>query len=101
VTFSATRRPKIARKARLRWDEKDQKYFLLFPERGLQLSASSAEIVKLCTGEHTASEVARKLLEKFPQAPAATVENDVMNFLTELDRKGLLEPEPVPGPEGA
>ena len=36
-------RPRLAPKVRLRWDRKDGRYMLLYPERGLVLNATAAD----------------------------------------------------------
>ena len=46
-------RPTLAAKARLRWDRQTSRYLLLYPERGLVLNPTAADVVQLCTGEHT------------------------------------------------
>ena len=51
--MDASSRPRLAPKARLRFDRKSSRYMLLYPERGLVLNATAADVVQLCTGEHT------------------------------------------------
>ena len=91
MTLSAGSRPKLASKARLRWDRRGEKYFLLYPERGLQLNATAVEIVRLCTGEHTVASMVAQLSQKYPaQAPEA-LEREVIAFLTQIESRGLLD----------
>jgi hypothetical protein len=40
--LAADARPRLAPKVRLRWDRKDARYMLLYPERGLVLNATAA-----------------------------------------------------------
>ena len=43
---------------------------LLYPERGLVLNATAADVVKLCTGEHTVAAIVERLAEKYAPQPA-------------------------------
>ena len=58
-------RPTLASKVRLRWDRRAEKYMLLYPERGLVLNATGADIVQLCTGEHTVGGIVTQLAGKY------------------------------------
>ena len=75
-------RPRLAAKARLRWDAREGKYLLLYPERGLLLNDSAGAIVRLVDGRRTVEEIAGEL-----RAPAA----DVTAFLERLSERGLVE----------
>jgi pyrroloquinoline quinone biosynthesis protein D len=87
--MSATH-PKIARRARLRFDEREKKYLLVYPERGLLLNDSAAEIVKLCDGTRTLDEIAIVLAEK-KSAPIERVLADVRALVARLEEKRLVE----------
>jgi pyrroloquinoline-quinone synthase len=80
----------LAQKARLQWDELEKKWFLLYPERGLALNATGAEVVKLLTGELSADEIVARLQAQFAQADRETIAREVDAFLSELDGRGLL-----------
>lgn len=90
--LSPTSRPKLASKARLRWDRREGKYFLLYPERGLLLNPTAADVVQLCTGEHTVDGIVRRLVEKYPGQAPEEIEREVTAFLTQIQSRGLLEP---------
>lgn len=85
--------PKLAAKARLRFDRHSGKHLLVYPERGLELNASAAAIVRRCDGTRTlraiALEVAAEAQANPDEQPA--VERDVVELVEELARKGLLE----------
>ena len=83
-------RPRLAAKARLRYDRKDERYMLLYPEKGLVLNATGTDIVRLCTGEHTVGSIVDQLAAKYGQ-DAPTVEREVMTFLGALAERGLLQ----------
>lgn len=87
--MSATH-PKIARRARLRFDEHEKKWMLLYPERGLVLNDSAAEIVKLCDGTRSVEEIVRVLADA-SKAPIARIATDVEALLARLDEKRLVE----------
>jgi pyrroloquinoline quinone biosynthesis protein D len=91
---NAAARPKIAPKARLRWDAKDQKHVLLSPERGLVLSASAARIVELCDGTRTIDAIVDALSAAHPAASRAEIARDVDELLATLRARALLETSP-------
>lgn len=91
MPLNPTSQPRLAAKARLRWDRREGKYFLLFPERGLLLNATAADIVQLCTGEHTVAGIVDQLAEKYPAQAREEIEREVFAFLTQIAARGLLE----------
>jgi pyrroloquinoline quinone biosynthesis protein D len=88
-TVSPASRPRIAAKARLKWDRHAQKHMLLYPERGLVLNDSAAAIVELCDGASTIGEIARALAARAGRS-AETIEADVIAFVEAMHRRGLL-----------
>lgn len=91
MTFSPASRPKLAAKARLRWDKREGQYFLLYPERGLRLNSTAADIVLLCTGEHTVDGIVDQLVEKYPGKSREEIEREVTVFLAQIQSRGLVE----------
>jgi pyrroloquinoline quinone biosynthesis protein D len=63
---------------RLQWEEAQQKYIILYPEGMVELNLPSAEILKLCDGEHTAESIVEELEQKFGQTG---LKNDIFGFL--------------------
>ena len=88
--ISADTRPRIASKARLRYDRKAERYMLLYPEKGLVLNPTAAEIAKLCTGEHSVAAIVTRLASQYGK-DAASIESEVMKFLSALAERGLLQ----------
>lgn len=88
--IAANARPKLSSKARVRFDSKTEKHLLLYPERGLELNATAAEIVKLCTGEHTVGEMARTLASRYPGLAQEEIETQMSRFLASLADRGLV-----------
>src|SRR5439155_405578 len=82
-------RPRLAAKARIRFDRKTARYLLLYPERGLVLNPTAADVAKLCTGEHTVHAIVERLVEKYAPQPRDGVERDVMSFLATLTARGI------------
>jgi coenzyme PQQ biosynthesis protein PqqD len=88
--ISRDTRPRIAAKARLRYDRKAERTMLLYPEKGLVLNPTAADIAKLCTGEHSVGAIVDQLASKYGKEEAA-IEREVMDFLSALAERGLLE----------
>jgi pyrroloquinoline quinone biosynthesis protein D len=86
-------RPRLAGKARLRYDRQSQRYLLLYPERGLELNGTAVDVVQLCTGEHTVAGIVQQLTEKYTDKPREVVEREVLSFLAALADRGLVQGE--------
>jgi pyrroloquinoline quinone biosynthesis protein D len=93
TVISSDARPHLAPKARLRLDRKTNRYMLLYPERGMQLNATAADIVQLCTGEHTVADIIERLAQKYAPQPRAVIEEAVRSFLDALSERALLQHE--------
>jgi len=87
-------KPALAPKARLRFDRTSGGYLLLYPERGLALNATAANILKLCDGELTVDGMVEKLQGEYLDRSAEELRRDVLEFLEEMARRGLVQ---VPG----
>jgi pyrroloquinoline quinone biosynthesis protein D len=66
---------------------------LLYPERGLVLNATAADVVQLCTGEHTVAAIIERLAEKYAPHPREAVEREVLTFLGAMAERGLIRSE--------
>jgi coenzyme PQQ biosynthesis protein PqqD len=86
----AEARPRLAAKARVRFDRLTQRFLLLYPEKGLELNPTAADIVQLCTGQHTLVEIADRLTEKYPKQPRESIERELQGFLAALAQRGLV-----------
>lgn len=82
-------KPRLASKARLRWDRHDKKYLLLYPERGLVLNETASAVVRLLDGEKTIAAIAREL---------GGSDEEIIAFLERLRARGLLEDGNVKAP---
>ena len=90
----ATGKPSLAPKARLRFDRISGGYMLLYPERGLALNGTAASILKLCDGALTVEGMVEKLQVEYVDRSAEELRRDVLEFLEEMARRGLVQ---VPG----
>jgi len=81
-----TARPRIASKARLKWDDARQKHLLLFPEGLLVLNPTAQAVLELCDGQRSVADIAKTLGEQYK----ADVSNDVKELLSRLADKALV-----------
>jgi coenzyme PQQ biosynthesis protein PqqD len=86
----ATGKPALAPKARLRFDRVSGGYMLLYPERGLALNGTAASILKLCDGERTLESIVIELHQQYVDRSGDEVRAEVVEFLEELVKRGLL-----------
>jgi len=83
-------RLKMPRHIKLRHDEGRNKWLILAPERVFEPDDISVEVLKLCDGERTVSDIAEKLAADY-QAPADVILTDITAMLQELADKGVLK----------
>src|SRR5229473_3676445 len=88
--MDASSRPRLAPKARLRFDRKSSRYMLLYPERGLVLNPTAADVLQRCTGERTVESIVEELAQKYGHE-APDVEREVMDFLQTMADRGLVQ----------
>lgn len=73
---------------RLQWEEVQQKNVILYPEGMVELNQSSAEILKLCNGDHQLAQIVETLELKFQ---TTHLEKDVINFLEDALKNGWIQ----------
>jgi coenzyme PQQ biosynthesis protein PqqD len=83
-------RPKLAPKARLREDRVTGGTLLLYPEKGLALNPTAAEIVRLCTGELTVAQIIESLVARYGSEKREALAAEVQAFLQSLADRNLL-----------
>jgi pyrroloquinoline quinone biosynthesis protein D len=86
--ISLDARPKLAPKARLRLDKLTGRSLLVYPERGLALNDTGAEILALCTGERAVREIIALLVER--HGANESLASEVRAFLDSLAERNLL-----------
>jgi PqqA peptide cyclase len=94
-------RPRLASKARLVRDRASGREILLYPERGLALNVVAAAVSRRLDGTRTVAEIAAEVAAAFVGAPDGEVERDVLAFLEDLAKRGLITmggPSPAPSP---
>lgn len=91
MTTEATRlppHPKLNRLFRLQYEEAQQTHVLLYPEGMVKLNQSASEILLLCDGTRTVSEIVNALEAKFS---ATGLEADIRSMLEEAVRRNWLD----------
>ena len=91
MTIDPGGRYQLASKARLVFDPSRNTPMLLYPERGMALSEVAAAIARLCAQPVSVAEIAECLGQRYPETSAQAIERDVLSFLGELERRGLLQ----------
>ena len=86
---STESRPRLARKARLRFDRKTGRYMLLYPEKGMVLNPTATDVLQLCTGDHTVAAIIERLAEKYGRT-SPDMEREVVDFLKAMEDRGLV-----------
>ena len=64
---------------------------LLYPEKGLVLNPTAADVLRLCTGEHTVTAIVERLVQKYVTQPPEAVEREVLAFLDAMADRGLVQ----------
>ena len=92
------RRPKLAKKVRVRFDRREEKWMLVAPERGLFLNESAKGVVDLLDGSRTEDQIVETLFSEHRAADSdenelrARIAKDVGALLETLRSRVLLEP---------
>jgi coenzyme PQQ biosynthesis protein PqqD len=85
---------RLAPKVRLRFDRQTQGYLLLYPERGLALSTTAADILTLCAEPSSVSAIVEQLVSKYGEPNRADIEKDVLALLRDMVDRGLVREVP-------
>jgi len=88
---NAAARPRLAPRARLRRDPVGGGDVILYPERGLALSASASEVVRLCDGTRTVAAIADAIHARHPEAAREVILRDVEGLVAALADRLVLE----------
>jgi len=84
-------RPRLAARARLKFDPIAKQEMLLFPEAALALNETGAAIVRLCDGARSISEIVDQLSKKYHDAGRHALTHEVTDFLSMIRARGLLQ----------
>src|ERR1700722_8442824 len=83
-------RPRLASRARLKFDPIEKQEKLLFPEAALALNETGAAIVRLCDGARSINEIVDQLSKKYGNAGRDALMRDVIVFTETIPGRGLL-----------
>jgi pyrroloquinoline quinone biosynthesis protein D len=89
ISVSEASRPKFPRHARLKFDETRQVWVILAPERVLAPDVIAVEVLQLCDGVRSVSDMVDQLTAKYA-APREAIATDVVAMLQDLADKGFL-----------
>jgi pyrroloquinoline quinone biosynthesis protein D len=89
ISVSETSRPVLPRHAKLRFDETRQRWVILAPERVLAPDEIAVEILQLCDGARSVTQMIDELAAKYT-ADRAAIGADVIAMLQDLADKGFL-----------
>ena len=81
--------PRLSPHARIRSEEGDEPALVVLPERAVKLNPSGLEILQLCDGKRTTSQLGAEIRARHPEAPDA--EGDVFDFVEQMRRLLVLE----------
>jgi pyrroloquinoline quinone biosynthesis protein D len=84
------KRPRLTKRARLQTDPVSGQPVLMHQEAVLVLNDSGYEILRLCDGSHTLSEIIQNLDNKYPAARSILAQ-EVTEYIEVIGQKGLLE----------
>lgn len=84
-------RPRLAARARLKFDPIATQEMLLFPEAGLALNETGAAIVRLCDGARSVDEIVTQLSKNYGINDLEALTCEVIEFLDEIRARGLLQ----------
>ena len=96
VSFKRTRlvvdtgtKPVLPRHIRLQHDKGRSVWLILAPERVYSPDEIAVEVLKLCDGNRSVSDLAGHLAKQY-QAPATEIATDIISMLQELSDKGVI-----------
>jgi len=84
-------RPRLASRARLKFDPIAKQEMLLFPEAALALNETGAAIVRLCDGARSIKEIVDQLSNIYRDAERDALTREVTGFLETIRARGLLQ----------
>jgi pyrroloquinoline quinone biosynthesis protein D len=82
-------KPRLADKARLKWDAVRKKHLLLFPEGVLVLNQTAHDVLALCDGQRTVGEIVKTLAAQYA-TEASAIDGDVKEILQRLADKSFV-----------
>ena len=90
LSRASNKRPLLAKRARLHSDPVSGQPVLLHQEAVLVLNDSGYQILRLCDGAHTLTEIILDLENRYPVATSVLAQ-EVSDYIEAISRKGLIE----------
>ncbi len=84
-------RPRLAARARLKFDPIAKQEMMLFPEAALALNETGAAIVRLCDGARSIDQIVEQLSKEYRNADRDALMREVTDFLGTIRARGLLQ----------
>ena len=88
--ISGESKPRLASKARLRFDRKSSRSCCSTPSAASCCNETAADVLERCTGERTVDSIVEELAQKYGHQQHA-VEKEVMDFLRTMADRGLVQ----------
>jgi pyrroloquinoline quinone biosynthesis protein D len=86
--MSATlQKPRLATGVRLHFDKVRDRHVLLFPEGALALNETATDVLSLCDGQRSLTEISAELSARYG---GADVSDDVAQLLAAIAERGLV-----------
>ncbi len=76
-------RPRLADKARLKWDAVREKHLLLFPEGVLVLNPTARAVLELCDSQRTVANIVEILGERYQSNEVGAGVKEILQRLAE------------------
>jgi pyrroloquinoline quinone biosynthesis protein D len=89
IPLADTARPRLADKARLKWDAVREKHLLLFPEGVLVLNPTAHDVLALCDGQRAVADIVKALATQHT-SDASAIDGDVKEILQRLAEKSFV-----------
>jgi pyrroloquinoline quinone biosynthesis protein D len=87
AALSSSSRPRLVHHVRLTFDRARERHVLLAPESVMVLNRTGAEILDLCDGQRTVTQIAQELRARYDRP----VDEEVRRFLARLVAKRCVE----------
>jgi pyrroloquinoline quinone biosynthesis protein D len=87
---ASTGHPRLAKRVRLRIDGTNGNPVLLYQEAVMVLNQTGYEILRLCDGTRTLSEIIRSLEVQYPLAEPI-LSREVLQYINAISKKGLID----------
>jgi pyrroloquinoline quinone biosynthesis protein D len=84
-------RPRLAARARLKFDPVAKQELIMFPEAALALNETGAAIIRLCDGARSINQIVDLLSKNYGNADRDALTREVMDFLDTIRARGLLQ----------